>query len=231
MDAGFGDGHDTASRAGGADGAWRRTPSSSGRVSPTAFMTECGTRDRQVLGDGAAGAMKVHVIGSSGTFPVPGRPASGYLIEQGTTRVWCDAGPDTYTRLPVAPDLIDAIVISHQHPDHCSDLLTAFHAWRYRPEPRLGVPVYGPQSVWDRVSSFLDSGQGSHLGHCFEFHPVEHGTEIELGGDARRLHRDGPFGAQRSARVGRPTIESCSTPGTPGRVASGGTPPGTSMSY
>ncbi len=125
--------------------------------------------------------MRVHVIGSSGTFPVPGRPASGYLIEQDTTRIWCDAGPDTYTRLPVAPDLIDAIVISHQHPDHCSDLMTAFHAWRYRPEPRLGVPVYGPQSVWDRVSSFLDSGQGTHLSHCLDFHPVEDGDEVELG--------------------------------------------------
>jgi ribonuclease BN (tRNA processing enzyme) len=125
--------------------------------------------------------VKVHVIGSSGTFPVPGRPASGYLIEQGTTRVWCDAGPDTYTRLPVAPDLIDAIVISHQHPDHCSDLLTAFHAWQYRPEPRLGVPLYGPQSVWDRVSSFFDSGQGSHLNHCLDFHPVEDGDELEIG--------------------------------------------------
>ena len=45
--------------------------------------------------------MRIHVIGSSGTFPVAGRPASGYLVEQGSTRVWLDAGPGTFVNLPV----------------------------------------------------------------------------------------------------------------------------------
>jgi ribonuclease BN (tRNA processing enzyme) len=102
-------------------------------------------------------------------------------MEQEGTRVWCDAGPDTFTALPVEPDLIDAIVISHQHTDHCSDLLTAFHSWTYRPEPRTGIPLYAPQSVWDRLSSFLDQGQGSHLDRCYDFHPVWTGDTIEIG--------------------------------------------------
>jgi len=120
-------------------------------------------------------------MGSSGTFPVPGRPASGYLIEQEGTRVWCDAGPGTLTALPVEPDLIDAIVISHQHPDHCSDLMTAFHAWTYRPEPRFGIPLYAPQAVWDRLSAFLDEGQAPHLQQCYDFHPVWTGDTVEIG--------------------------------------------------
>ena len=91
--------------------------------------------------------MKLSVIGASGTFPTPGHPASGYLITQGHTRVWCDAGPGTFVNLPVDPDLIDAVFLSHEHPDHCLDLLTAYHAFRYRPEPRLGIPVYAPQST------------------------------------------------------------------------------------
>ena len=125
--------------------------------------------------------MRVHVIGSSGTFPTVGRPGSGYLIEQGATRVWCDAGPGTYVALPVDPDLVDAIVISHQHPDHCSDLLTAFHAWTYRPEPRKGVPIYGPQAVWDRILAFLEKGPDSELFSTFEFHPVWTGDAVEIG--------------------------------------------------
>ena len=80
------------------------------------------------MDQGAVGAMKVHVTGSSGTFPVPGRPASGFLIEQGSTHIWCDAGSGTFTSLPVGSDLVDAVVISHQHPDHSADLLIAFHA-------------------------------------------------------------------------------------------------------
>jgi ribonuclease BN (tRNA processing enzyme) len=113
--------------------------------------------------------MKVHVMGSSGTYPVPGRPASGYLIEQGSTRVWCDAGPGTFTAIPVDTDLIDAVVISHQHPDHCGDFLIAFHAWNYRPDPRRAIPVYAPQAVWDRVSEFLEKGPDSDLYETFDF--------------------------------------------------------------
>jgi ribonuclease BN (tRNA processing enzyme) len=126
--------------------------------------------------------VKLHVIGSSGTFPVPGRPASGYLIEQGETRIWCDAGPGTFVGLPVDSYMVDAIVISHQHPDHCADVFAAFHAWTYCPEPRLGVPLYGPQSVWDRLSGFLDGGQESRFAETFHFTPVWTGDEVDLGG-------------------------------------------------
>ncbi|MGH8873513.1 MAG: MBL fold metallo-hydrolase [Acidimicrobiia bacterium] len=125
--------------------------------------------------------MKLHVVGSSGTFPVPGRPASGYVIEQSDTRVWCDAGPGTFVNLPVDSYLVDAIVISHQHPDHCADVFAAFHAWTYCPEPRTGVPLYGPQSVWDRLTGFLDGGQGSRFVETFEFTQVWTGDEIEIG--------------------------------------------------
>lgn len=125
--------------------------------------------------------LRLHVVGSSGTYPAPGRPGSGYVVQQGDTRVWCDAGPGTFTALPFDPDLIDAIVISHQHPDHCSDLATAFHAWTYRPDPRHGVPVYGPQAVWDRLSAFLEKEPESALNETFDFVPVSGGDSKDVG--------------------------------------------------
>lgn len=125
--------------------------------------------------------MRIRIIGASGTYPVAGRPASGFLIEQGATRVWCDAGPGTFVALPVDTDLIDAIVISHQHPDHCLDLLTAFHAFCYTPNPRRGVPVIGPQSVIDRVSEFVEEGQARALLSTFDFRPVGDGDTTEVG--------------------------------------------------
>ena len=125
--------------------------------------------------------MKVHVMGSSGTFPVSGRPASGYLVQQGETRVWCDAGPGTFVALPVDPDMVDAIVLSHQHPDHCADLFAAFHAWTYRPEPRTGVPLYCPESLWERVLTFLGSGPGTPVDKTFDFTPVWEGDQVEIG--------------------------------------------------
>ena len=120
--------------------------------------------------------MRVHIVGSSGTFPAPGRPAAGFIVEQGSTRVWSDAGPGTFMSLPIDPDVIDAVVISHQHPDHCADLLAAFHAWTWRPEPRLGVPLYAPQSVWDKLCGFIDREP-----ECFSFSPVVDGDSVDIG--------------------------------------------------
>lgn len=120
--------------------------------------------------------MRVRVIGASGTFPAHGQPASGYVIERENTRVWCDAGFGTFMSMPIDPDLIDAVVVSHQHPDHCADLMAAFHAWTYRPEPRDPVPLYAPQSVWDRLVGFLEKEPV-----CFEFTAVGSGDQVEVG--------------------------------------------------
>lgn len=120
--------------------------------------------------------MRLSIVGASGTFPTHGRPASGYLIEQGGTRVWCDAGPGTFMSLPVDPDTIDAVVVSHQHPDHCSDLTAAFHAWTYRAEPRDPVPLYAPQAVWDRLVAYVEQEPP-----CFDFTPVWTGDSARVG--------------------------------------------------
>lgn len=120
--------------------------------------------------------MRLHVVGSSGTFPAPGRPAAGYVVQQGDTRVWCDAGPGTFMTLPFESALIDAVVISHQHPDHCSDLTAAYHAWTYCPTPREPVPLYAPQSVWDRLVAFVDQEPP-----CFDFQPVWTGDIATIG--------------------------------------------------
>lgn len=95
--------------------------------------------------------------------------------------MWCDAGFGTYVSIPFDSDLIDAIVISHQHPDHCADLAAAFHAWAYRPEPRIGIPLYAPQPVWDRLALFLEKDHDSDLPVVFDFHPVGEGDCVEIG--------------------------------------------------
>lgn len=78
--------------------------------------------------------------------------------------------------LPFDSDLIDAVVVSHQHPDHCIDLMAAYHAWTYRPVPRDPVPLYAPQSVWDRMVGFIEKEPD-----CFEFHPVDTGDSAQFG--------------------------------------------------
>lgn len=121
--------------------------------------------------------MRLTILGSSGTYPVAGRPASGYLIEQGDTRVWCDAGPGTFTALPIDAALVDAVVLSHRHPDHCSDLLTAYHVYGFGPEPRVGIPLFAPLSVIEALVAFA----GEQMGRVFDFRPVDGGDRVEIG--------------------------------------------------
>lgn len=128
------------------------------------------------MAEGASRTMRVHVVGSSGTYPAHGKPASGYVIEQDGIRVWCDAGFGTFMSLPMDPDLIDAVVVSHQHPDHCADLMAAYHAWTFRPNPRDPVPLYAPQSVWEKLGGFLE-----HAPVSFDFHPVWTGDQVDIG--------------------------------------------------
>jgi ribonuclease BN (tRNA processing enzyme) len=125
--------------------------------------------------------LKLSILGSSGTYPVPGRPASGYLVEHGATRIWCDAGPGTFMALPIDPNLIDAVVLSHEHPDHCLDLITAFHAFRYSENPRSHVPVFCPSPVSEKLLRFVDDHQDGGMAETFEFTTVDDGDEIEVG--------------------------------------------------
>lgn len=122
--------------------------------------------------------MRLTVLGSAGTYPVRGRPASGYLIEHEGTRVWCDAGPGTMTELPVAVSEIDAVFVSHRHPDHCLDVIIASHVLAYGPSPRFGVPLYGPASALEAIVEFVDGGR---IDEVFQLNPLDESDRVTIG--------------------------------------------------
>ena len=67
---------------------------------------------------------EVTVLGSCGAWPEPGRACSGYLVEHDGFRILLDLGyaalPRLLTRVPDGG--VDAIVVTHRHPDHCVDI-------------------------------------------------------------------------------------------------------------
>ena len=90
--------------------------------------------------------MRFTVLGSSGGYPTPAAPCSGYHLEDGDTRLWIDAGSGTFARLleHCSPDQLSAVLISHLHADHWTDLIVGLHALRFAFEREEPLPVYGP---------------------------------------------------------------------------------------
>jgi ribonuclease BN (tRNA processing enzyme) len=96
------------------------------------------------------------VLGCDGSYPGPGGAASGYLVQERATTLWLDAGPGTFANLQQVcdPGTVDAVVLSHEHPDHWTDL-ESFAVWRRRFPVRPPVPVYAPPGL-RRRSYFAD---------------------------------------------------------------------------
>jgi ribonuclease BN (tRNA processing enzyme) len=93
------------------------------------------------------------VLGCDGSYPGPGGAGSGYLVRSGQTTVLLDAGPGTFSNLQVLgdPGALDAVVLSHEHPDHWTDL-ESLAVWLHHGPPRPGparapLPVLAPPGL------------------------------------------------------------------------------------
>jgi ribonuclease BN (tRNA processing enzyme) len=117
-------------------------------------------------------ARTLTVLGCDGSYPGPGGAASGYLVSAGTTSLWLDAGPGTFAALQLHadPSSLDAVVLSHEHSDHWTDLesLGAFLICRGGGP----VAVYAPPGLAAR-SSFASG--------VFDWRVIEAGEERTVG--------------------------------------------------
>jgi ribonuclease BN (tRNA processing enzyme) len=94
-----------------------------------------------------------------------------------------DCGNGTFAalqqHLPVAD--LSAVVITHQHPDHCVDLYGLHVLARYGPEAGgAPLPVYGPTGLEDRLGTLVDGDWGG----VFAWHGLADGDACDVG-DAR----------------------------------------------
>lgn len=107
--------------------------------------------------------LAVTVLGCSGSYPGPGNACSGYLVDDGSTRVWLDAGSGTLANLQRHSDLdaVDAIVLSHEHPDHWADIEGYHNVLRFV-TGRQGMPVYAPAGLRARTYQDTDPWMAWH---------------------------------------------------------------------
>lgn len=126
--------------------------------------------------------MLLRVLGSSGTYPAKGSPASGFVLEHGDTRIVMDLGPGAYTAFSAWGTIadVDALMISHGHLDHCADLLAWYHAGRYGVVRRPPITAYSPHGVFDRVQAFVRHSD-EEMAMVFDHHLVAQGDVTGVG--------------------------------------------------
>ena len=69
--------------------------------------------------------MRLTVLGCNGPYPAPEGACSGYLVEAEGAALQLDLGSGVLARLTgrMPPEELTALLFSHWHGDHCSDLL------------------------------------------------------------------------------------------------------------
>ena len=133
--------------------------------------------------------MRVTVIGCSGSFAGPDSPASSYLVQhEADGRTWnllLDLGSGALGALQrhVSPDGLDAVVLSHLHPDHCVDLCGLYVTRRYRPAGPLPhrLPVHGPIGTAERVSLMYHGLEPGGMEAQFAFDDVADAVPFTVG--------------------------------------------------
>ncbi len=117
--------------------------------------------------------MEVTVLGRYSPYPAPGGALSGYLVRHGSTALLLDCGSGVAARLlgrlPI--EQLTAVVVSHLHEDHISDL----HCLRYA---QLEVQMKGRT--------------GARLQIYAPAEPAERHRWIEGGEDWQEVHEYDP---------------------------------------
>ena len=131
-------------------------------------------------------ALRLTVLGSSGTYPGPGRACSGYLVTQGDTSLLLDCGSGVLSNLQkhIAIEDLTGILVTHMHNDHFSDLIPLGYALTYggcqRPEP---LPVFFPPGgyeIWEEMVAVIDESEGN-FSSSFSFSEYQEVRDFRLG--------------------------------------------------
>jgi len=119
--------------------------------------------------------MRLTILGNNGPYPAPGGACSGYLLESdsGKTTILIECGTGVLARLSERMDIreLDAIVLSHLHFDHMSDMLPMQYAYQFQSR-RRPLSVYAPAQPVE-VRKLL-------VGNAYDLWPMQETTVGEM---------------------------------------------------
>jgi ribonuclease BN (tRNA processing enzyme) len=124
--------------------------------------------------------VRLTVLGSCGAYPEAGQACSGYLVEHDGFRLLVDLGYAVVPRLfeLIAAADVDAVFITHGHPDHCADLNPLLRARVLRSEPLPPLPVYALPGALDAVLALDRPGM---LADGYVLHDLNPGSGLDIG--------------------------------------------------
>ncbi len=123
--------------------------------------------------------MKLTVLGNNGPFPAAGGACSGYLLQSGNTNIMIDCGNGTLANLQkiTGIDKLDAVILTHLHNDHVSDM----HVLKYAIQIKRKRGTFGSQlKVY---APFEPEAEYKRLDDkdAFILDTISEGTRLEIG--------------------------------------------------
>lgn len=124
--------------------------------------------------------MKITVLGGCGGWPTAQEACSGFLVEQDGFRLLLDLGYAAFPQLlrHTAAERIDAVLISHGHPDHCADLNPLLRARAMSDDRPPALPIFTPAGGLDAVLALDRPGM---LDDAYELREFEPGDRWSVG--------------------------------------------------
>lgn len=125
----------------------------------------------------------VTVLGSAGSHPGNGRACSSYLLSAGDHHLLLDCGNGSVANLldTVDPADLDAVIISHLHPDHFVDLYGLHYALKFHPDGAETVDVHAPDGAADLFGRILLGDAADSFRRHLPVHVAAAGDELDLG--------------------------------------------------
>ena len=104
-------------------------------------------------------SLRLDVIGAGPAYTdLAGASGAAYLVRHGATAILLDLGQGSFPRLAAAiePSSLDAVLVSHLHPDHFVDLVPLRHYLHWEFQPSRSVRVIAPTGLAARLDALHD---------------------------------------------------------------------------
>lgn len=128
--------------------------------------------------------MRLTVLGSAASHAGRAQACAGHLIQAGDTSVLFDCGNGTLANLYAVMDPLelDAVFVSHNHPDHYVDLYSMQAMLRYAPGGPAGpIDLFMPEGLFKRMQLLLSERGNEEFRSAFRCTELHHAEPVSVG--------------------------------------------------